>query len=94
MRAGRRVGITSLSHKAIGKLLEEIEREAREQGFSFRGRKKSTQGVGETRFEGDFVDSSDEWKDLLEPELQLVAGTAWLFAREDSTGPHLTAGSG
>nr|MBA3375217.1 TM0106 family RecB-like putative nuclease [Actinomycetota bacterium] len=83
MRAGRRVGVTSLSHKAIVKLLEEIEREAREQGFRFRGRKKSTQGVDETRFEGDFVDSNDDWKELLDPELQLVAGTAWLFAREE-----------
>ena len=34
MRAGRRVGVTSLSHKAIDKLLSEIEREAREQGFA------------------------------------------------------------
>jgi predicted RecB family nuclease len=83
MRAGRRVGVTSLSHKAIVKLLEEIEREAREQGFRFRGRKKSTEGVEETRFEGDFVDSSDDWKELLDPELQLVAGTAWLFARPE-----------
>jgi uncharacterized protein len=81
MRAGRRVGITSLSHKAISKLLAEIEREAREQGFSFKGRKKSS---GEdTRYEGPFVDSSDEWRDLLDPELQLVAGTSWLFARQE-----------
>jgi len=44
---------------------------------------KSTDGVAETRFEGDFVDSSDEWRELLDPELQLVAGTAWLFARSE-----------
>ena len=62
----------------------EIEREAREQGFAFRGRKKSS---GEdTRFEGEFVDSSDHWRDLLDEELQLVAGTSWLFAREDFAG--------
>ena len=84
MRAGRRVGVTSLSHKAIANLLSGIEREARRQGFSFRGRKKSS---GEdTRFEGEFVDSSDHWRDLLDEELQLVAGTSWLFAREDFTG--------
>ncbi len=86
MRAGRRVGVTSLSHKAIIKLLEEIEREAREQGFRFRGRKKSTQGIEETRFEDEFIDSSDNWQDLLDPELQLVAGTAWLFSREQFGG--------
>ena len=78
MKAGRRVGVTSLSHKAIGKLLAEIEREARKQGFRFRGRKKSS-GDDDSRFEGDFIDSSDHWQDLLDPELQLVAGTSWLF---------------
>ncbi|MGH3077644.1 MAG: TM0106 family RecB-like putative nuclease [Gaiellaceae bacterium] len=78
MKAGRRVGVTSLSHKAIAKLLAEIEREAREQGFRFRGRKKSS-GDDDSRFEGDFIDSSDHWQDLLDPELQLVAGTSWLF---------------
>ena len=83
---GKRVGVTSLSHKAIHKLLEEIEREAREQGFVFKGRKKSTGGNAESRFEGRFIDSADGWRDLLEDDLQLVAGTAWLFAREDFEG--------
>jgi len=81
MRAGRRVGVTSLSHKAIGKLLAEIEREAAEQGFSFRGRKKSSAGE-DSHFEGTFTDSKGSWKDMLDPELDLVAGTAWLFARD------------
>jgi predicted RecB family nuclease len=84
MRAERRVGITSLSHKAIAKLLAEIEREAQEQGFAFKGRKKSS--GGDTHYEGPFVDSSDRWQDLLDQELQLVAGTSWLFARADFGG--------
>ena len=84
MRAGRRVGVTSLSHKAIANLLSGIEREARGRASRSSGRKKSS---GEdTRFEGEFVDSSDDWRDLLDEELQLVAGTSWLFAREDFTG--------
>ena len=74
------------SHKAISKLLEEIEREAREQGFPFRGRKKSTTGNEGTRFEGQFIDWRDDWRDLLDEELQLVAGTSWLFARADFDG--------
>jgi uncharacterized protein len=82
IRRGKRVGVTSLSHRAIHKLLEEIEREARGQGLTFRGRKKSTAGNEESRFRGDFVDSADGWQELLDPELRLVAGTAWLFARE------------
>ncbi len=86
MRDGKRVGVTSLSHKAINKLLEEIEREAREQGFDFKERKKSTGGNAESRFEGRFIDSADGWKQLLEEDLQLVAGTSWLFARENFEG--------
>ena len=86
MGDGKRVGVTSLSHKAINKLLEEIEREAREQGFDFKGRKKSTGGNAESRFEGRFIDSADGWKQLLEEDLQLVAGTSWLFARENFEG--------
>src|SRR5918999_556900 len=81
---GRRVGVTSLSHKAISKLLAEIEREAREQEFAFKGRKKSS---GEdSRYEGPFVDWSDHWSGLLDDELQLVAGTSWLFARPEFAG--------
>jgi len=86
MRAGKRVGVTTLSHKAINKLLEEIEREAREQGFTFRGRKKSTAGNEESRFQGQCIDSADGWKDMLDDELQLLAGTAWLFARAEFEG--------
>ncbi len=81
MRAGRRVGVTSLSHKAIDKLLEEIEREATEQGFAFRGRKKHS--TEEQMFSGRFLDSSDRTEDLLGQDLLLIAGTGWLFAREE-----------
>jgi uncharacterized protein len=81
MREGRRVGVTSLSHRAIHKLLAEIEREAAAQGFAFRGRKKHTED--DQAYVGRFVDSSSEWEELLDPELRLLAGTAWLFARPD-----------
>ena len=86
MKAGRRVGVTSLSHKAIGNLLSAIEREARRQGFSFRGRKKSSGGEEDTRFEGQFIDSADHWSELLDDELQLVAGTSWLFVYPEFEG--------
>jgi predicted RecB family nuclease len=80
--AGRRVGVTALSHKAIHKFLEEIEAAAMEAGETFRGRKKAS--GDESRFEGlGFVDSTGENADMLDPELDLVAGTSFLFARED-----------
>ena len=85
MRAGRRVGITSLSHKAIGNLLRGIEAEAERQGFRFRGRKKSS-GDEDSRFESKNIDSSNSNEELLDEELQLVAGTSWLFARPEFAG--------
>jgi uncharacterized protein len=81
MRAGQRIGVTALSHKAIHKLLEEIEREAREQSFRFRGRKKDSDE--DEAYRGTYIDSSLDWKTLLSPDLQLVAGTGWLFARRE-----------
>ena len=81
MRAGKRIGVTALSHKAINKLLAEVEREAAEQGFAFHGLKKHSDD--EQAHAGRLIDSSGDWRALLDPGLQLLAGTAWLFARSD-----------
>jgi uncharacterized protein len=80
MRAGQRVGVTALSHKAIHKFLDDLEEAAVEAGYEFRGRKK---GSGEGHYENRFVDCTDSNDAMLEDELQLLAGTSWLFAREE-----------
>ena len=80
MRAGQRVGVTALSHKAIHKFLDDLEEAAVEAGYEFRGRKK---GSGEGHYEGRFVDCTNSNDAMLDPELQLIAGTSWLFAREE-----------
>jgi predicted RecB family nuclease len=80
MKKGRRVGITALSHKAINKFLEDLEGAAVESGYEFRGRKK---GSGEDAYEGRFIESTGSNEDMLDEELQLLAGTSWLFAREE-----------
>jgi uncharacterized protein len=77
MRRGERVGVTALSHKAIHKFLEEVEKV----GYAFRGRKKGGDDE-ETQFAGRFIDNGKHNDDLLDPELQLIAGTSWLFADE------------
>jgi hypothetical protein len=41
LRTGKRIGVTSNSHKAIHNLLDEVERVARNEGYWFRGLKKS-----------------------------------------------------
>jgi predicted RecB family nuclease len=84
MKHGKRVGVTAGSHKAIGELLKSTEEAALEEGMAFRGLKKSTRGVADTAFEGNFVQSSDDQDDFPPPDdVQLVAGTAWLFAKDD-----------
>ena len=80
MQADRRVGVTALSHKAIHKFLDDLEEAAVAEGYAFRGRKK---GSGEGHYEGRFVEATDSNDAMLDPDLQLLAGTSWLFAREE-----------
>ena len=80
LRDGKRIGVASNSHKAINKLLEDVESLAREDGFGFRGIKKSSwddQFLNGAGFIADTKSNDDVGSDH-----QLVAGTAWLFARE------------
>jgi uncharacterized protein len=80
MTAGRRVGITALSHKAIHKFLADVQDAADEIDYTFRGRKKSS---GEdSEFQSRCIDCSGDNDAMLDNELQLVAGTSFLFARE------------
>src|SRR5262249_44340367 len=81
LRAGKRIGVMSLGHKAIDKFLTEIEREAVDQGVSFRGRKKHSSD--DNAYRGKFIDSSGKNEDLQGDEFQLIAGTTWLFARPE-----------
>ncbi|GAA0308848.1 TM0106 family RecB-like putative nuclease [Sphingomonas oligophenolica] len=80
---GQRVGVASNSHKAINNLLKEVEIMAKAQGLSCHGMKKSTredQMLGTGNWIVDVVGGSGSG---VAPHHQLVAGTAWLFARED-----------
>jgi predicted RecB family nuclease len=81
MQEGHRVGITSRSHKAIQKFLEDVRSAAREAGFTFKGRKKGD--AEDDRYEDEFVDCTDDNAAMLDTELRLIAGTAWLFSREE-----------
>src|SRR6185503_1710931 len=84
IRRGRRVGVAATSHKAIHNLLDQIEAAAREDGVSFRGLKKCSAGSAETEYRSDSITSVGDLKKLVAaaPRVQLLAGTAWLFAHE------------
>lgn len=83
----RRVGIAAQSHKAIYNLLAEIEKVARAAGVRFRGLKKSA-GNPDSEYDGEFIKSDDDNATFegAGPDVQLFAGTAWLFSREKLDG--------
>ena len=87
MQAGKRVGIAAPSHKAIHNLLQEIEHVAVAESFEFKGLKKATDGNEESYFESRFIRTTESNADFPPaPDVQLIAGTAWLFARAELDG--------
>jgi len=81
LQRGKRVGVTSLSHKAINNLLRSVEEVARERGVSFRGVKKSK---GDDQcLNGCIIEDASENEDATGGGHQLIAGTAWLFSRPE-----------
>jgi uncharacterized protein len=85
MRQGQRVGVTSLSHKAIHKFLRDVRDAALEQRFTFKGRKKAGDNP-DSRYEDGFVDCTGDNGEMLDEELQLLAGTSFLFSRKELDG--------
>ncbi len=80
LRAGKRVGVTSNSHKAINNLLAAVERQAKIAGFSFAGVKKIGKDEQEQRYDGDYIRNVRTADAIVGAPPALVAGTAWLFS--------------
>ncbi len=91
IRRGQRVGIAATSHKAIHNLLDEITNAAREEALRFRGLKKSSAQNTETEYRSASITSKAELADVIAdaPRVNLLAGTAWLFAHHDFDGAGL-----
>ncbi len=83
LNRGYRVGVSSNSHKAICNLLYAVEDVASDQGFSFRGVKKSTKGNDSSLLNGRIIRDVFKNEEAAASGNQLVAGTAWLFARPE-----------
>lgn len=83
---GKRVGVTSTSHKVIHNLLDEIEDVAHGQGVEFKGLKKSSKTNPESEFGSTYglIESVDDNAELSDPAVRLTAGTAWHYCREDT----------
>lgn len=86
LRAGKRVGVTSNSHKAIHNLLDEVEKVAQSGRYWFRGLKKSGDG-GDSLFvsklPNPMIEATKKPDDCADPAVRFVAGTPWLFSDLD-----------
>lgn len=85
MAEGRRVGVSSHSHKAINHLVRAVEAAARERGFRFRGVKKAVAGREDTFVAADMVGNVTKAA-AIDLGADLIAGTVYLFAREELEG--------
>ena len=80
LQAGKRVGVTSNSHKPIHNLLDGVVREAANRGYALHAVKKATDTSPESEFDGVGVVNVFSNQDVFASGAQLVAGTAWLFS--------------
>ncbi|SDC56410.1 TM0106 family RecB-like putative nuclease [Paraburkholderia lycopersici] len=81
LKQGKRVGVTSNSHHAINNLLQAVETRAHAEKFVFSGMKKST--GPESELQGSIIIDVAEDDDVFYGEADLVAGTSWLFVKEE-----------
>jgi predicted RecB family nuclease len=77
---GKRVGVAALSHKAINNLLDEVEKVAMDMRVALTGLKKC--GDEDDRFDGRSIKNTMDNEDCETLDVQLIAGTSWLFSRE------------
>jgi len=81
VKAGKTIGVTSNSHKAVNNLLHGIEEAAEEEGIQFRGLKV---GGGDNAFVSGLKQPLIETGDGKEAnEFQVTGGTAWHYCGDD-----------
>jgi predicted RecB family nuclease len=81
VKAGHRVGITASSHKAIGNLLDAVCRRAADEGVEPRIMQKASE---DQRCSAELVQCASNAEiesALASGDVDVVAGTSWLFAR-------------
>jgi superfamily I DNA and/or RNA helicase len=84
LQAGRRVGVSSNSHKAINKMLSEVEKRAAESGFRFSGAKKGNKDDLDTEFDSLNIKTIFDSAGAA-PQHRLVGGTVFHFCRDDQS---------
>ncbi len=82
MRRGRRVGVASLSHKAIHNFLDHVVRWADRKGVEFGGWKKCGDWESTRYLGSDRIVNVPDRKEFPGCDVDLIAGTSYLFSYE------------
>jgi predicted RecB family nuclease len=83
VKQGRRVGITAVSHKVIGNLLDEVCRTAAQNGIPLKAVQKASDG-SHCEHAAVIAEDNEGVRDALSTgSAQVAAGSAWMWARED-----------
>jgi uncharacterized protein len=85
VRAGKRIGISAQSHKAITNVLLALDDARREEGSDFRAIQRCDTGDDGDHLPGVrlAVDSREVGQEMRAGHFDIAAGTSWLFARAD-----------
>lgn len=92
LAAGKRVAVSSTSHKAIHNLLQKVETCTFERGGAFRGLYKHSKSNPGSVYHSPslvatpFIESVDDRAAFSSDDYQLAGGTGWLCAREELDG--------
>jgi hypothetical protein len=87
IRSGKKIGVTSMSHKVIVGLLEKVLKEAKTSGMNIGCIQKVSSISSETDAEIiQTTDNKEVLRRLISGEAQIAAGTSWLWAREEMAG--------
>ena len=84
LQAGKRVAVSSNSHKAINNLLEAVDKRMKDAGCSYDGMKKSSKP--EQWIESEFIENVGDAEAIIENRPQLVAGTVYLLCNPELRG--------
>ena len=83
LATGRRVGVTAQSHQVINNLLDQVCAAADQEGIDFRGVQITRgRGCADARFTVE-ESSGNARSATADPEIGLIAGTTWVWARGD-----------
>jgi predicted RecB family nuclease len=83
VKQGHRVGITAISHKVIGNLLDEVCRTAAQNGIPLKAVQKASEG-SHCQHASVIEEDNEGVRDALSAgTAQVAGGSAWMWARED-----------